>query len=65
VKRSVFSVGGLAGLGLYVVGVVELIAAWPFPRPVGVITILLGLFDHGRRLWQARGEAERYQWKEQ
>jgi hypothetical protein len=62
VKRQLFSVGGLPGWVLYVGGVVELTAGWPFPRPVGVVTILLGLFDHSRQLLRARGEAETYEW---
>jgi len=50
------------GWGLYAIGVIELVAAWPFQRAVGVVTILLGL-DHGVCVWRVRHEGESYDWK--
>jgi hypothetical protein len=57
-RRRLFSFEELPGWFLYAFGIVELVAAWPWPRPVGVVAIALGLFDHVagvRRAWREAG----------
>jgi hypothetical protein len=53
-KRRLLSFEELPGWFLDAFGVIELVAAWPWPRPVGFVAIALGLFDHAhgvRRAW--------------
>jgi uncharacterized membrane protein len=56
-KRRLFSFDELPGWFLYAFGVVEIVTAWPWPRPVGVVAIALGLFDHARGVRRAWREA--------
>ena len=54
-KGRLLSVDEIPGWVLYGFGLVEIAAGWPWSRRVGVIAIILGLFDHGRgvaRAWR-------------
>jgi hypothetical protein len=52
-RRRLLSVEELPGWALYAFGLVELIGAWPWQRPVGAIAIALGLLDHARGVRKA------------
>jgi len=62
-RRRLLSVEELPGWILYVFGIVELIAGWPWARGVGAVAIALGFLDHARGVWRAWGEADKYEWK--
>jgi hypothetical protein len=55
-RRRLLTFEELPGWGLYVIGTVVTVTAWPFARGAGVIMIVLGLIDHARgirRAWRA------------
>jgi hypothetical protein len=54
-KERLLSLAEIPGWVLYGFGIVEIAAGWPWSRWVGVIAIILGLFDHARgvdRAWR-------------